>query len=1006
MQKLKWNVNHYAFSFLLITLFAFATQTSGRDTEVISQLKAAWHSSSVDYVHTAHLVTDGLLTTFWKSKPGNNHWIYIDLGSVCSIDSVVIHWDSLYAISYQLQVCNELNKSENTSWITLSKVTGGSGKSERISMITQARYVRILIESTFQQRGVALNEVEIIGTDYEIKPIPAKQQPEEKNGYTLNGYGWKIQRATEVAFSGEKISSVDFDDSKWLQMKVPGTVLSGLVAAGAVPDPLFGDNQLQISEAYFTADFWYRRNFMIPENFAGKKINLNLKGINWKAEVFVNGHYLTKIEGAFKRTSLDITHLVTAGQSAAVAVRIIKNDHPGEVTEQHLGDPDPNGGVIGADSPTYMSAIGWNWLPTIRGRNTGITDDIYLSAHAGVSLHNPQIITTLPGFDTTQAFYEVKVDLRNSLEKPVKGRLKVISGYFNLEIPLQLEGGAQQSVHLHSNDFEQLRVRNPKLWWPNGYGKQSLDQMHFSFVTDTSVSDQLSVTYGIRELTYQFTSGKLNLFVNAHRILVRGGNWGLPEALLRCDDNCFDLLVRLHKDMNLNMIRNWVGQTSNDAFYEACDKHGLLIWDDFWLANPVDGPPPTDEVMFLAAATDKVLRYRNHPSMALWVGRNEGEPPASLDQALRKLIESLDSHKMYISSSSDGPVTGLGPYENKSPSWYFKNRGFTFHSEQGIVAFPSEESIREMMPEESLWPINDMWGLHDWTQPRVIIFSEDLEKQFGKADNLSDFCRKAQMLNMEQPKGMIEAWQMNRGPGVLVWMTHPAWPSMICQTYDYYLEPTAAYNAVKKGSEPVHTFLNPVSKQVHVANNTQKALHNYKQIAEVYALNGKKTAEKSQVFFLSADSRFDGSLLKTELPENEVCFVKLTLEDADGRTVSENFYWSGNAENDYCSLNQLPKVQLTATAKIEKSENRQILYAEITNNTPHIALMVRLQPRESVKGTRILPAFWSDNYFSLVSGERKMVQISFENTINEPIELMITGWNIEPVLIQCSLKNE
>jgi hypothetical protein len=322
--------------------------------------------------------------------------------------------------------------------------------------------------------------------------------------------------------------------------------------------------------------------------------------------------------------------------------------------------------------------------------------------------------------------------------------------------------------------------------------------------------------------------------------VIRGGNWGLPEANLNLDSAGYDLRVRLHKEMNMNLIRNWVGQTGTDHFYNACDKHGIMIWDDFWLANPVDGPHPLNNEMFMDNVRDKILNRRNHASVAIWCGRNEGYPPAALDSAMRVECSNLDGTRYYVSSSADRPVTGLGPYETKDPKWYFTQRGNTLHTEQGIVCVPSAESMRAMMPDEFRWPINDMWGKHDWTQPRVRIYTEDMARSYGEPTGLTDFCKKAQMLNMEGPKAMMETWQSNRGPGVIVWMTHPAWPSLICQSYDYYFEPTAAYFAFKKGSEPVHIMWRADNEKVQVVNNTLRPLKGLNALVEVYDFSGKK----------------------------------------------------------------------------------------------------------------------------------------------------------------------
>ena len=251
---------------------------------------------------------------------------------------------------------------------------------------------------------------------------------------------------------------------------------------------------------------------------------------------------------------------------------------------------------------------------------------------------------------------------------------------------------------------------NPRLWWPNGYGDQPLYTLKLRFETGGKVSDSKSFTFGIRKISYVITNAidstnpMLTLYVNGRRVLIRGGNWGMAEGKLNCDAAGYDLRVRLHHDANLNMIRNWVGMVGDEAFYDDCDRYGILIWDDFWLANPVDGPNPTDDEMFMANARDKIRRVRSHSSLALYCGRNEGLPPPELDLAMRSATRELDGTRYYIPHSAAGAVTGYGPYDDRNPEWYFANRGKTLHSELGIVAVPSVESMRAMMSATNLGP--------------------------------------------------------------------------------------------------------------------------------------------------------------------------------------------------------------------------------------------------------------------------------------------------------------
>ena len=462
-----------------------------------------------------------------------------------------------------------------------------------------------------------------------------------------------------------------------------------------------------------------------------------------------------------------------------------------------------------------------------------------------MSLADPFVTTDLPLPDVSRSDLTIKVDVKNHAAAPRQGVLHGVIGYIHFAVPVRLGPSESRTVVLDKHNCPQLVLAHPRLWWPNGSGPQNLYHLTLRFDTGPAVSDQKEVTFGVRKLTYEVRDNVLFLSVNGHRILCRGGNWGMDDGLLRCDDAGYDLRVRLHKEMHFNMIRNWIGMTARQGFYDACDRYGILIWDDFWLANPADGPNPTDDTMFLANAAERIRRTRNHPSLALYCGRNEGAPPAALDTGLRRLAAQLDGSRYYIPNSKGGTATGGGPYEVQYPEWYFLNRGTTLHSELGIVAVPPAESMRAMLPPDRQWPINDLWGLHDLSQARGPAYVKRINASYGPSSSLDEFCLKAQMLNLESAKAMEEAWQSKQGSGGLIWMTQAAWPSVICQAYDYYFEPTAAYFGFRTACEPLHILWDQGTDEIKVANDTITGQAGLTAEASMYDLQGRERWHRS-----------------------------------------------------------------------------------------------------------------------------------------------------------------
>lgn len=984
--------------FISICIFILFSKTFINAQVNIAENKAAYQSSAANYNNTAQLAADGDLTTYWQTKSAGNEWIYIDLGDICDISNIIIHWGDNQNIMYNVQISTEGADINPMNWKSIYDNTSNSNTSN-VSKKCKARYVKLNLKSN-SSKGFILNEIQVFG----ITKKKAKQRNQSyltNDGiYLLTDGNWKLQKEERVQSSGLIVSSSAFDDKTWVDATVPGTVLTSYLNNGAIPDPFYSNQQLFISESFFYSNFWYRNKFSIPASYKDKKVWLNFDGINWKADIYLNGKEIGKINGAFMRGKYDVTNLVNFDKENIIAVLIHKNNNPGGVTEQHLNDPDGNGGIIGLDSPTFLASIGWNWLPTIRGRNIGIWNDVYLSSTNSVVINNPYIITDFDLPDTTYSNVSLQLTLKNTENREINGELVGEFTNVSFHYAVKLNPLETKTITLDKNNFPQLVVEKPKLWWPNGYGAQNLDTLSVKFISDNNISDSKKISFGFRKFSYVYDNNLLRIHVNGQPIFIRGGNWGMSEGLLRCDNEGYDLRVRLHKEMNLNMIRNWIGMIGDEEFYNACDKYGILVWDDFWLANPVDGPHPTDNVMFMENVEDKILLRRNHASLALWCGRNEGFPPAILDSAMNTTVNKLDNSRHYISSSADRPVTGLGPYETKDPNWYFKNRGNSLHSEQGIVCFPTYESLQKMMPKQYLWPINDMWGVHDWTQQRVAIFTNDLNSNYGKPNSASEFCVKAQFLNTEGPKAMMETWQSNRGAGVLVWMTHPAWPSLICQTYDYYFEPSAAYFAFKKGCEPIHVLWRSDKNIVQVANNTLHHLESMMVITYLYKLNGELVYTDSTSCSINKNSVIDIKPIKYPQSNNDLYFIKLELRDMNRNLLSDNFYWTNTAKyQDYNKLSLMNKVNLNASAKIVKNK-KTIINVDINNVNKDVALMVRLKVVNKKTGDRVLPIFYNDNYFSLVQNEKKTINIELVNDIKaNDIQIVVEGFNIEKNII-------
>jgi hypothetical protein len=928
----------------------------------------------------------------WKSEGAGEEWVYVDLGVPCTFDRVTLRW-LRRAAEGALQV-----SADAVNWTTLESLPRAQGALVEIRLATpgKGRYVRVLMTKPAFPDGYILSEVEVWGRGGPVPRPKPSPTPSADGRLSLAGGSWRLQRDSLVQASGEQVSRPGFADAEWAAATVPGTTLVSYINLGAVPDPNFGENEVMISDSFFYADFWYRREFTAPPAAPGRRFWLNFDGVNWKAEVFLNGARLGRVDGAFMRGRFDATDKMNRGGRNALAVRVIKNATPGAIKEKGRGNS-PTGGPVGADNPTFHASAGWDWMSTIRGRNTGIWSNVYLTQTGPVAIEDPRVETRLPLPDTSRADVIVEAALHNTEARPVLGTLRVRFGDAVVEIPQSLAASETRVVKLDPAAHPQLRLSKPRLWWPNGYGQPDLYPVELTFTTASkAVSDLVKFQTGVRQFTYTDDGGVLKIWINGRRFIGRGGNWGFSESTLRYRAREYDAALRYHRDLNFTMVRNWVGMTADEDFYAACDRYGIVVWQDFWLANPVDGANPTDNDLFLSNAADYIRKIRNHSSVGLYCGRNEGNPPKPLDDGLRQLTGELHPGLRYISNSSSGVVSGGGPYRVQPPAYYFTRAWPKLHSELGAPHVPSLDSLRLIMPENEMWPQSRFWPLHDFFDLRGE-FPATIQK-FGGAGNLQDWMELAQFVNYETYRAMFESQGKSR-MGMLIWMSHSAWPSILWQTYDYFFNPDAGFFGSKKGAERLHIQWNRAADAVEVVNYNAGDRRGLTAKAEIFDLDGSLKWQRSASLDAPEDST--SAPIKPEYPTGlaPVHFIRLTLLEA-GKVVSSNFYLRPAREDDYSAIRGLPKVTLEAATRTERRGPEWLLTTRLRNISRSPALMVRAKAVRDKSGDRILPALYDDNYVALMPGESFEIRtaVNESDTRGERPRIAVEGFNLERIV--------
>jgi hypothetical protein len=780
-------------------------------------------------------------------------------------------------------------------------------------------------------------------------------------------------------------------------------------------------------------------------------------------------------------------------------------------------------------------------MPAVRDRASGIWNHVRLRSTGAVVIGDPRVDTTLPNLpDTGTAEVTITVPVRNAATTSQRVTVTAVFDGVRVSGTVTVAPGQETDVVFAPSSFAQLRLRNPKLWWPNGYGDPNLHDLTLTATVGTSTSDRRTLRFGIRQVGYQYklpivvendiapqtvdfpaqraqyvriqggrratgwgislwtlsvvdstapgtdlalhrtasassldnpgntaanavdgdpdtrwssayndnewievdlgaavsfdrlvlsweqayaltftvqvsddgstwtdvvsvdnTPDPLTVVVNGVKVFCRGGSWGWDELLRRMPDSRTDAVVAMHRDMNFTMIRNWIGTSYREELFEACDRYGILVWNEFWDGFSAD---PANHDIYLAQAKDTVLRYRCHPCLVVWFGCNEGTPPAVIDRALNDIVTG-STDLLYQSDSNAGIITGDGPYHWVEPSQYFTGEAtggsIGFHSEIGIPTVSVVESMHNLVGDEDPgWPIGGPWFMHDWStqgnqSPQT--YQAAIDARLAPSSSLDEFCRKAQFVNYESMRAIFEAWNAKlwqNASGVLLWMSHPAWHSTVWQTYDYDLDVNGSYYGARKGCEAHHVQADLSTWQVTAVNHTPTAVHAATVSAQLYDLTGVPLGDAQQQQLDIAASAATASFsvpFTGALPALHL--LRLRMTDAHGTVLSENTYWRYRADTDLRALNAVPKTQVSTSLKSSGGGYT----ATVHNTGRNVAAMIRLSLREHNGTDRVLPTLYGDNYFWLLPGESRTVTVSPRRMVSRP-RLLVEGYNVRRTL--------
>jgi beta-mannosidase len=897
--------------------------------------------------------------------------------------------------------------------------------------VTQLNRRRFLSSGIAIVGGGALGALGLSGI---ADAAPADAGPLLIDGHEITS-GWTFTAADGTTVPGDRLASAQ-QIAGLKPAVVPGTPLTSMIANGEYPDPLYGHIVTDtVPDTLKDTGYWYRVAFAVPRLIPGQRFWLQFDGVNYLGTIWLNGTKVGTIEGAFKRGVFDVTDIIAkANGTAYLAVLIGTLDYVDPPSEPSYASGVTRGGRNGGktgitlkNGPTFFCTAGWDWLPTIPDRDVGIWQPVTWSTTGPVRLIDVHVDPTLSA-DLRTAGIAIDLTLDSAFDTAKALVLKGSLDGREFERTVTVPAGTSSVTMTPS-----LRLDRPKLWWPNGYGDPYRYRLTIGVESGGQLCDERTVDFGVRRIEYtkpiESPSGTpvdaLAITVNNQPILVMGGNWGLDEALKRIPRERLREQVRMHRDANLNLIRNWNGQSSTEDFFEACDEYGILVWQDFFCST--EGPPPANLARDLDNIRDCIVRFRNHPSVLLWCGGNEGPPPQPLIDGLDALVAELDPKRAALTSSAGdtgkdpiGGYTSGGPYHWVTPSTHFSLNDGTkwppFQNEVGSYSIPTLEFMKKMLPEPSWEHPDDFWADRDVNgnggNGGGAGYLELTAKRYGEVLNLPDFARKSQLMNYECVRAIYEAHAANMNSaapgkpyprtGVIMWMTNPAQPSFVWQMYSHDLEAHSAFYAVQHACRRVNVILNSQTFDVVVANHTQTAVQGTIAVT-LYDLNGKAFAETS--LRIGEAGASDHTVVGNIAPQldtvpGDIAFARLSLKDSHGAELVRNFYWVENPAQaaGFASLDNAPPAAVSVVADAQRGRDGLELTVEVENIGHAMALMLHLQVYDTHTGERILPATFSDNYLNLAGGESSTTRVQLNNEQirhHQDIGVRIDGWKID-----------
>ena len=897
--------------------------------------------------------------------------------------------------------------------------------------------------------------------DYRISTVP---QPPGAQDVEL-AEGWRLASATGLTADGAAISAAGYDATAWVPIRrMPGTVLEILQEAGVYPNLYFGKNMLtEVPQDLYKQDWWYRTTFTAPADY--RTYRLDFPGINYRADIWLNGHRIadsTQIVGMYNDHELDVTQWLVPGKPNTLAVKVIPERAIQDVNGVELADSWYdwiNWRYLGYQGPGKNPANGNSFVPD---RNAGIFKPVRLRAFGSVGIGPATVNSELPLPDTGSARLTIYSTLRNYSDSPVKGVIQATitrAGKDPIRVaqPVSMAAGEQREIGFAPDDFDALVVDHPDLWWPYTMGNPDLYDLALEFIQNGTVTTSSAMRFGIRTVAQARDShdpqgadggGNFYLKINGRDFLVRGATY-TPDLLYKYDPDRDAAILRYAKDLGVNMLR-LESKIASARFVEQADELGIPLmygwmccnqWEKWQQWDAEDRRVATDSLR------SQIEVLRSHPSVFVWANGSDGRPPEDLRTAYRTIIDDLHWQNATVDTVSafardpagkplwDG-IQMSGPYTWRPPTYWFSGRYGAARgssAEQGDNEhIPPYASLRQFIPPDKMWPINDTWYFHAGSAPQNSTLSNVrrvIDRRYGFSTGAQMFADKAQLAHYEATRAQFESFAANGWDGhkmTIYWMLNSHWPSFFGNIFDYYLRPGGAYYGAKQGLRPLSVVFDSYATGDHrqakvtVVNQSPDAKSDLRVRVRTYDLSGKLRDDRAaDGIDIASGGTVTALTLPPGPPDSRVFFVRCELLDAGGGVLAENVYWQSQVPDDVgppvndtafdsrqvswadmTPLNSMAKPALDVSARPDDTNGDGAgVRITLRNPTARIAFFERAELLTAADGDEILPITYDDNYVTVFPGETVEITGRVPAGGPDPSWARVTGYGGTPVVV-------